>query len=267
MAAFSSDSPAGALRDVFAQARREQRAAFIGYLPSGYPTKHDSDKLMACLASYADVIEVGIPFSDPMMDGPVIQEAGMAALKAGFRVKDSLSSVRRITDAGGRSVVMSYWNPILQYGPEKYAEELAESGGLGTIIPDLLPEESARWAEACHKHGLAPIYLVAPSTSPERMALTVGAGDGFVYAASHMGVTGAQQSVSSGARDLVNRVREHTDLPVAVGLGVSNGQQAAEIAQYADGVIVGSALICAAKDGLRSLEALAKELSEGVRRD
>ena len=118
MAAFSSDSPAGALRDVFAQARREQRAAFIGYLPSGYPTKHDSDELMACLASYADVIEVGIPFSDPMMDGPVIQEAGMAALKAGFRVKDSLSSVRRITDAGGRSVVMSYWNPILQYGPE-----------------------------------------------------------------------------------------------------------------------------------------------------
>ena len=220
---------------------------------------------MLSLASYADVIEVGIPFSDPMMDGPVIQDAGSVALNAGFRVKDSIESVRTITQCGGRSVVMSYWNPILQYGPEKYAEELAEAGGLGAIIPDLLPEESSRWALVCEKLGMAPIYLVAPSTNPERMARTVGAGDGFVYAASHMGVTGAQDSVSSDARNLVERVREYTDLPVAVGLGVSNGQQAAAIAEYADGVIVGSALIRAAADGRESLCALAKELNEGVR--
>ncbi|KAB3520775.1 tryptophan synthase subunit alpha [Corynebacterium sp. zg254] len=252
------------LAQVFLDARAEGRAAFVGYLPAGFPTNEQSRELMTALARHADLVEVGIPFSDPMMDGPTIQAAADTALDAGFRVKDTFDAVRAVVEAGSNAVVMSYWNPILQYGPEKFAEELAAAGGLGSIIPDLLPEEADRWAAACQKHDLSPVYLVAPSTTAERMVTTVSAGDGFVYAASHMGVTGAQESVSSSAEELVARVRQATDLPVAVGLGVRNGEQAASIAAFADGVIVGSALIQAADEG--HLEQLAEELAAGVRK-
>ena len=199
-----------------------------------------------------------------MMDGPTIQKAADIALGNGFRVKDTIAVVRAITEAGGNAVVMTYWNPVLQYGPEKFAEELAAAGGLGSIIPDLLPEEAERWATACQNNDLDPVYLVAPSTTAERLESTVSAGGGFIYAASHMGVTGAQEEVASSAEELVARVREVSDLPVAVGLGVRNGEQAASIAQYADGVIIGSALIQAAEDG--RLADLAEELAAGVRK-
>ncbi|HIW95532.1 MAG TPA: tryptophan synthase subunit alpha [Candidatus Corynebacterium gallistercoris] len=254
---------ASQLSQVFHRAKEEGRAAFVGYLPAGFPTKEESTKLVAQLAQHADLIEVGIPFTDPMMDGPTIQAAADQALANGFRVADTIEVVRAVTEAGGNAVVMSYWNPILQYGPEKFAKELAAAGGLGSIIPDLLPEEAGRWAEACAANGLAPVYLVAPSTTPERMALTVEAADGFIYAASHMGITGAQEEVASSAEELVARVREATDLPVAVGLGVRTGEHAAHIAGFADGVIVGSALIQAAGEG--RLEELATELAAGVR--
>lgn len=251
------------LSKVFTDARAEGRAALVAYFPAGYPTVAKSKELVAELAQHADLIEVGIPFTDPMMDGPTIQAAANEALDNGFRVKDTLEVVRTVTEAGGQAVIMSYWNPVLQYGPEKFAADLAAAGGLGSIIPDLLPEEAGRWAEACKANDLSPVYLVAPSTTPERMALTVDAGDGFIYAASHMGVTGAQDEVSSSAEELVARVREATDLPVAVGLGVKTSRHAANIASYADGVIVGSALIQAAADG--NLGELAAELARGVR--
>ncbi|HJF13013.1 tryptophan synthase subunit alpha [Corynebacterium falsenii] len=261
--ANTTSSTSSRLAEVFRTANNEGRAAFVGYLPAGYPTVEESKKLMASLAQHADLIEVGIPFTDPMMDGPTIQAAADTALGNGFRVKDTIEVVRAVTEAGGNAVVMSYWNPILQYGPEKFAEELAAAGGLGSIIPDLLPEEAERWVRACEANDLSPVYLVAPSTTPERMALTVEAADGFIYAASHMGITGAQQEVASSAEDLVQRVRQSTDLPVAVGLGVRTGEHAAHIARFADGVIVGSALIQAAEAG--TLEDLARELAEGVR--
>lgn len=254
------------LSEIFTDATGDGRAVLVGYLPAGYPTVDGSVELVTALARYADLIEVGVPFTDPMMDGPTIQAAATTALDAGFRVKDTFTVVQAVTDAGGAAVIMSYWNPILQYGPERFAEELAAAGGLGSIIPDLLPEESARWNEACRANGLDNVYLVAPSTTPERLALTVGAGGGFIYAQSHMGVTGAQDDVSSDARDLVSRTRAATDLPVAVGLGVKTGGHAAAIADYADGVIVGSALISAASEGVDTLERLAAELYEGVRR-
>lgn len=256
-------SPSSRLARVFSDAKAEGRAAFVGYLPAGFPTLEESKKHMAVLARHADLIEVGIPFTDPMMDGPTIQAAADVALGNGFRVKDTIEVVSAVTEAGGKAVVMSYWNPVLQYGPEKFAQELAAAGGLGSIIPDLLPHEADRWAQACYDNDLDPVYLVAPSTTPERMELTVSAGGGFIYAASHMGVTGAQESVSSSAEELVVRVRRAIDLPVAVGLGVRNGAQAATIAQFADGVIVGSALIEAAKEG--RLDEFAAELAEGVR--
>ena len=254
------------LADVFATVRAEDRAAFIAYLPAGYPTVEGSiDNINAVVAAGADVIEVGLPYSDPMMDGPTIQEAADIALDAGFRIKDLFHVVREVTAAGGNCVTMTYWNPILQYGPEKFAEDFAAAGGLGAIIPDLIPEEAGRWLAAVEKHGLDTIFLVAPSSSNERIALTAGASGGFVYATSHMGVTGAQKAVDSAAGVLVSRTREYTDLPVCVGLGVSNGEQAQEIAGFADGVIVGSALIKAATAGRDDLVALASELAAGVR--
>lgn len=251
------------LSQVFLDARAEGRAALVAYFPAGYPTVAKSKELVTELARHADLIEVGVPFTDPMMDGPTIQDAANEALANGFRVKDTMDVVRTVTEAGGKAVIMSYWNPILQYGPEKFAADLAAAGGLGSIIPDLLPEEADRWAQACAANDLSPVYLVAPSTTPERMALTVDAADGFLYAASHMGVTGAQNEVSHTAEELVARVREATDLPVAVGLGVKTGEHAASIAAYADGVIVGSALIQAAAVG--NLGELAAELAQGVR--
>ncbi|WP_306509592.1 tryptophan synthase subunit alpha [Corynebacterium xerosis] len=254
------------LADVFAQVRAEKRAAFIAYYPAGYPTVDGSvDAIKAIVDAGADIVEVGLPYSDPMMDGPTIQEAADIALAEGFRIRDLFRVVREVTDAGGNCVTMTYWNPILQYGPEKFAEDFAAAGGLGAIIPDLLPEEAGRWLAAAEKHGLDTIFLVAPSSSNERIALTTAATGGFVYATSHMGVTGALSAVDSAAGVLVSRTREFTDLPVCVGLGVSNGEQAAEIAGFADGVIVGSALIKAATAGRDELVALVGELAAGVR--
>lgn len=256
------------LADVFATARAEGRAAFIAYLPAGYPTVEGSiDTINAVVAAGADVIEVGLPFSDPMMDGPTIQEAANIALADGFRTRDLFRVVREVTEAGGKCVTMTYWNPVLQYGPEKFAKDFAEAGGLGAIIPDLIPEEAGRWLDAAGENGLDTIFLVAPSSTNERLALTSAASSGFVYATSHMGVTGAQKAVDSAAGELVARTREFTDLPVCVGLGVSNGAQAAEIAEFADGVIVGSALIKAAAAGRDELVDLASELARGVRGD
>jgi len=255
-----------ALSDIFTSARAEGRAAFVGYLPAGYPTVDGALENLSTLARHADLVEVGIPFSDPMMDGPTIQAAGTEALSNGFRVHDTFAAVEAVVAAGSNAVIMSYWNPILQYGPETFAEELAAAGGLGSIIPDLLPEESERWNAACAANGLDNVYLVAPSTTPERLDMTVRAGGGFIYTQSHMGVTGAQEDVSTDARGVVDRVRSATDLPVAVGLGVKSGDQAAAIADYADGVIVGSALITAAGQGVDALDALAADLHDGVRR-
>lgn len=252
------------LAQIFQDAKAEGRAAFVAYYPAGFPTVDESVANIIELSKHADLIEVGIPFTDPMMDGPTIQHAADIALGNGFRVKDTIEVVRRATEAGANCVVMSYWNPILQYGPEAFAKEFAEAGGLGSIIPDLLPEMADRWKAACDEHGLDPIYLVAPSSTTERLAMTTNAGRGFVYAASHMGVTGAQEEISQGAEKLVERCRKVTELPVAVGMGVRSGDQAAHIASFADGVIVGSALINAAEDG--NLTDLAAELAAGVRR-
>ena len=254
------------LSDVFDKVREENRAAFSGYYPAGFPTTDKSiENIKAIVDAGADIIEVGLPFSDPMMDGPTIQDAANVALDAGFRTREIMRVVREVTEYGGTCVVMSYWNPILQYGPERFAKDLAAAGGRGTIIPDLIPEEAGQWQRAAEANGLSNIMLVAPSSTNERLQLTATASTGFVYATSHMGVTGAQASVDSAAGKLVARTREVTDTPVCVGLGVSNGEQAAEIAEFADGVIVGSALIKAAMKSTDDLVTLARELAAGVR--
>ncbi|WP_019928140.1 tryptophan synthase subunit alpha [Nocardia sp. BMG111209] len=254
------------LESAFAATRAEGRAALIGYLPAGYPDLAGS--VAACTAmveSGCDIIEVGIAYSDPVMDGPTIQAATEQALRGGVRVRDVFAVVQAIADAGGRAVVMTYWNPVLRYGVDRFARDLAAAGGLGLITPNLIPEEAADWVAASEAHDLDRIFLVAPSSTEERLAMTIEASSGFVYAASTMGVTGARDAVSSMAPELCARIRVHSDIPIGVGLGVRSGAQAAEIAAYADGVIVGSALVAAAGEGLDRVRALTAELAEGVR--
>ncbi|MDY6811254.1 MAG: tryptophan synthase subunit alpha [Actinomycetota bacterium] len=254
------------LAATFARCHDDGRAALIGYLPVGYPTLEKSlESFRTMVSAGCDIIEVGVPYSDPVMDGPTIQEAADTALSNGVRVKDVFTAVQAITDAGGQAVVMSYWNPVLQYGVDRFARDLAAAGGAGMITPNLIPEEGAAWQTASDEHDLDRIYLVAPSSTAERLAMTVDASRGFIYAASTMGVTGARDAVSDAAPELCARVRAHSDIPIGVGLGVRSGRQAAQIAGYADGVIVGSALVSAAKTGVDALGSLVAELADGVR--
>lgn len=258
-------SPPGRLGSIFDVCHAEGRAALIGYLPTGYPDVATSIDAMVAMSTDCDIIEVGVPYSDPGMDGPVIATATEAALHAGVRVADTLRAVEAISAAGGNAVVMTYWNPVLHYGVEAFARDLAAAGGLGMITPDLIPDEADAWLAAAEHHDLDRIFLVAPSSTPERLARTVQASRGFVYAASTMGVTGARDAVSSAAPELVRRVKAISDIPVGVGLGVRSREQAAEIAHYADGVIVGSALVSALTDGVPAVQTLTGELAGGVR--
>jgi len=254
------------LDELFAECRAERRAALVGYLPAGYPTVDDSARLLSALIdSGVDLVEVGLPYTDPVLDGPTIQAAADVALRAGTRIRDVFSVVERVSAAGGRAVVMTYYNPVFRYGVDRFARDLAAAGGLGLITPDLIPDEAGDWLAASATHGLDRIFLVAPSSSEERIARTAAASSGFLYAASVMGVTGARDALGPAAADLVARTRPHTTLPIGVGLGVRSGAQARAVAGFADAVIVGSALVTAATEGEARMRALAEELADGVR--
>jgi tryptophan synthase alpha chain len=258
---------------VLQRCREEGRAALVGYLPVGFPTVDGSVEAMRVLVeSGVDIVEIGIPYSDPVMDGPVIQDAAVRALARGVRVRDAFPAARAVVDHGAAALVMTYWNPVLRHGVERFAAELAEAGGSGLITPDLIPDEAGEWIEAADRHDLDKVFLVAPSSTPDRLVTVTSACRGFVYATAVMGVTGARARVGDAAEDLVARTRAVTDLPVCVGLGVSTGEQAAEVGRFADGVIVGSALVrCLTEapsesEGLARLGKLATELADGVRR-
>jgi tryptophan synthase alpha chain len=254
------------LDELFVRCRAENRAALIGYLPTGYPSYDGSvEAMLAMVEGGVDAVEVGVPYSDPGMDGPLIQVAVDAALRGGSRVAHVFDAVRAVS-AKAPTVVMGYWNPIEKYGPARFATDLKAAGGSGAITPDLIPEEAQPWVEAAYAADLAPVFLVAPSSTDERIAVVGRTSRGFVYAASTMGVTGTRSVVSDRAEELVARTRKQTELPVCVGLGVSDGDQAAEVARYADGVIVGSALVRAAGDGPEAVRRLAQDLADGVRR-
>ena len=254
------------LDELFARCSSENRAALIGYLPVGYPSYDGSVEAMhAMVDGGVDAIEVGVPYTDPGMDGPVIQVAVDAALRAGSRVAHVFEAVRAVSPRVA-TVVMGYWNPIEKYGPARFATDLKAAGGAGAITPDLIPEEAAPWVEAAYAADLAPVFLVAPSSTDERIAVVGRTSRGFVYAASTMGVTGTRSTVSDRAEELVARTRKQTDLPVCVGLGVSDGDQAAEVGRYADGVIVGTAFVRALADGPDAVRRLAEDLAAGVRR-
>jgi len=259
---------------VIAAAREEGRAALVGYLPAGFPDVAGSiQALRAMVDAGCDVLEIGLPYSDPVMDGPTIQAAAQQALEAGTRTSDVVRVVEAVAATGVPTLVMTYWNPVERYGVDRFARDLANAGGAGLITPDLVPDEAGAWVRAADEHGLDKVFLVAPSSTDERLAMTTAACRGFVYATAVMGVTGVREASSTLAGPLVERVRRVTDLAVGVGLGVSDGDQAAEVAGFADAVIVGSAfvrrLLDAGSDsarGLASLTELTRDLADGVRR-
>ena len=261
------------LHEAFAAAKAEGRALLIGYLPAGFPGIGDDVAVIeAMVEAGVDAVEIGLPYSDPLMDGPTIQEAVEIALAAGTHTDDVLRTVAAVARTGAPTLVMSYWNPIERYGVDRFARELAEAGGVGVITPDLTPEEAGPWLAATAAHGIQTVFVVAPSSSDARLKVVAGVTTGFVYAASLMGVTGTRAVLSNEAGTLVPRVRAVTDRPVAVGLGVSTAAQAAEVAAYADGVIVGSAFVRCLLDaaspavGVTAVGRLAAELADGARR-
>ncbi|WP_375490320.1 tryptophan synthase subunit alpha [uncultured Jatrophihabitans sp.] len=259
--------------DTIAAAHEQGRASLIGYLPVGYPSVELSIEAMrAMVANGVDIVEVGVPYSDPVMDGPTIQAAAEPAVQAGVGMRDALQATAAVAEAGAAALVMSYWNPVDRYGVARFATDLAAAGGSGAITPDLIPDEAAEWLAASDEHELDRVFLVAPSSSDARIVSTAAASRGFVYATAVMGVTGARTSVGAAAAGLVQRVRDLAPQTLAcVGLGVSTGEQAREVAAFADGVIVGSALVRCLLDapderGVAAVGKLAAELADGVRR-
>jgi tryptophan synthase alpha chain len=275
-----SDTRLGKSGTAFATANAEGRAALVGYLPVGYPDVATSIEAIVALTegtdgTGCDVVEIGMPYSDPVMDGLAIQRAGTAALQRGVRTRDVFGAVSAVAATGTPALVMTYWNLVDHYGVRAFARDFAAAGGAGLITPDLTPDEADEWIAASDEYGLDRVFLVAPSSTDDRLASTVAACRGWVYATAVMGVTGARAETSTAAPTLVGRVHAlGAGLPVGVGLGVSNGDQAASVGATADGVIVGSALVstllaaeAAGTPGdLTSLRGLVSNLAAGVRR-
>ncbi|MDQ1206951.1 tryptophan synthase subunit alpha [Microbacterium sp. SORGH_AS_0862] len=250
-------------------AHAEGRGAFVGYLPLGFPDIATSIEAAVMLAENgADIIELGPPYSDPVMDGLVIQEATQAALAAGFRLRDLFPAIKEITSrVDVPVVVMTYWNPVFQYGVDRYADDLLAAGGAGLITPDITPEAAAEWIAASERTGLDRIFLAAPTSSDERLELVVQNSTGFVYTVSTMGITGERAELDAAARTLVARLREKGVEHAAVGIGISNAEQVSGVLEYADGAIVGTALVRALRDGgLEELGRTARALADGTRR-
>lgn len=248
--------------------RADGRGALVGYLPVGFPDLDTSvDAAVALAENGVDVIELGLPYSDPVMDGVAIQKATQTALAAGFRLAHGFEAVRRITERTDVPVlVMTYWNPVVQYGVDRFADDLVTAGGAGLITPDLIPDEASDWMAASDRTGLDRVFLAAPSSSDERLRQTVAASRGFVYAVSTMGITGARRDVDAAARSLVGRLRAAGVERTCVGLGISTPEQVREVLEYADGAIVGSALVSAlAEGGVPAVARAAADLATGTR--
>lgn len=253
----------------FQQARAENRAAFVPYLTAGFPTRDAFLQHARTVLAHADLLEVGLPYSDPLGDGPTIQRSSELALEAGVTTADVFDMIHTLRSETDKPiVVMTYYNPMYCYGQggeAGFLRDLAAAGGDGVILPDLPPDEAGTVIDTAREIGLDTVFLTAPTSTPERVALVTDACRGFVYAVSVTGVTGAREATSSEVPSLVGRIREATDLPIAVGFGVSNAATAAPVAAVADGVVVGSALIRTIAEG-GDLDGLAREIAGACRR-
>jgi tryptophan synthase alpha chain len=233
------------IREKFRELKRSGRGGFIPFITTGDPDLATTERLLVELANAgADVIELGVPFSDPVADGEVIQRASERALRNGVTVRDVLtcaSNVRKHVDVP--LVLFSYFNPLLQFGPEPFAQTASQAGIDGVLVTDLIPEEAESWTQSLLQHRLDPIFLVAPTTSDKRLARIAQHARGFIYAVSRAGVTGERDQMADDAEILVQRIRSASDLPVAVGFGISTAEQVRAVLQFADGAVVGSAIV------------------------
>jgi tryptophan synthase alpha chain len=257
------------IQTVFSRLKAQHRAAFMPYHAMGYPDRATTLEIIQTLsAAGADLFEIGIPHSDPLADGPTIQSATYRALTQGTTVADCLAMIRELRAAGVVQpfCAMTYFNPLMAYGIQRFVDDAVASGIDGLIVPDLPPEEADELESACRAAGLATIYLLAPTSTEERIKLTARHSTGFIYLVSVTGITGARSELPPDLADFVQRVRRHTDLPLAVGFGIGTGAQVAAVAAIADGVIVGSALVKAAggEQGVEAVRALAEELAAGA---
>lgn len=250
--------------DTIRAAKIGGRGVLIGYLPIGFPTLNESvEAAVALVEEGVDILELGVPYSDPVMDGPAIQRATVTALEKGFRLSHVFEAVTAVTNRVNAPVlVMTYWNPVMQYGVDRFAKDLVAAGGAGMITPDLVPDEASEWLEVSARHGLERVFLAAPSSSNERLATVIGATEGFVYTVSTMGITGTRDDVDQAAKGLVERLRAQGCESACVGIGISLPEHVAQVLEYADGAIVGSALVNALDTGgVAAIRQLARELS------
>ena len=234
----------GRIADAFTTLKRDGRKGFIPYITAGDPDLATTEQLLVTLAAYATLIELGVPFSDPMADGPVIQRASERALKNDFGLQKILDTVARVRKQIDTPIILfSYYNPLLQFGLKRLAQAAKQAGVDGVLVTDLTPEESAEFEAELHAQALDMIFLIAPTSTDERLQLVAEHASGFIYAVSRAGVTGAREKVSEEAEKLVNRMRQFSSLPIAVGFGISNAAQVADVSRYADAVVVGSAIV------------------------
>ena len=252
----------------FARAKEQGRAALVGYLPAGYPTfKGAVEAIEAMIDAGCDIIEIGLPYSDPVMDGPTVAKAAQQSLDAGIRTGDVFRAVEAVANKAIPVVVMTYWNPVERYGVARFAADLASAGGAGLITPDITPDAAADWIAASERTGLDRVFLAAPTSTDERLDLIVRSSTGFVYTVSTMGITGERAELDAAARTLVARLRDHGAERACVGIGISTPDQVAGVMEYADGAIVGTALVRALRDGgIDGLSAEARALASGTRR-
>lgn len=255
------------IEKLFETTRREDRAALVGYLTAGDPSPIITPSLIAALErGGTDLIELGVPFSDPIADGPVIQRASERALQAGTSVRDVITVARQVRKQSEIPLLLfTYLNPILRYGLERLAQDAREAGIDGVLLTDLSVEEAGQYVEAMHKYGLDTVFLAAPTSSPERLQLVAKYSTGFVYLVSRTGVTGVRDNLADSTPALVQAMRKQTDTPLAVGFGVSTPDQAKAVAQYADGVVIGSAIVRLIADHGADPARLAVELEQYAR--
>lgn len=253
--------------EVLVENKTSNRGSLVGYYPAGFPTVEDSiDALVAMCEDGVDILEIGVPYSDPVMDGEVIQKATETALENGFKLNDLFRVIKGVRERVSNPIlVMTYWNPVLSYGVEKFAKKLKESGAQGLITPDLIPDEADEWLKASDELGLDRVFLVAPSSSQERVKNNSDTSSGFVYAVSTMGITGERSEVDKLAREVVSRIKSASKTPTCVGVGISTAAQVRDVNGYADGAIVGTAFIKSYQEnGLPGLRNKVSELVGGL---
>lgn len=263
MTVTATQSGVESIRAMFARAQAQNRAAFLPYFPIGYPTYEASvDSIAAMAEAGVDGFEIGIPFSDPMADGPVIQAATQIALENGTTVRKCLQAVRELRERGVTQpmLLMGYVNPILAYGVEAFAADARSAGADGLIVPDLPPDEAAVFVEACERVGLAMVFFLAPTSNVKRIELVAAKATAFIYVVTITGVTGERRELPVDLKDFIGRLKAHTDRPLVLGFGIGTADQARRMNGLVEGFIVGSALVRAGKEGVEAVRKLATDL-------